>query len=186
MIYLELFLTFLKIGAFTFGGGLAMLAMAQQEVLSHGWMEQAEVVNFIAVSESTPGPFAVNMATFVGMKTAGLLGAVCSTLGIILPSFLIILLVARWITRFRESAVVRGIMSGLRPSVVGLIGASLLSVAGTVFGGYTATNPGLWVCVCIFVLCLVLIFRIKKLHPIWLIALSGALGIAAGYAGLLK
>ena len=182
MIYLELFWTFFKIGAFTFGGGYAMLALAQQEVQTHGWMGQEEVVNFIAVSESTPGPFAVNMATYVGMETGGLLGAACATLGVILPSFVVILLIARCMVRFRSSPLVTGVMKGLRPCVVGLIGAALVSAGSTVFGGFTLVTPGLWVCAGIFILCLVLAFR--KLHPIWLIALSGGLGIAAGYAGL--
>ena len=95
MIYLELFLTFFKIGAFTFGGGYAMLPLMQEAVLQKGWLTLEEVVNFIAVSESTPGPFAINMATYVGMMAegAGILGSVCATLGIVLPSFIIILLI---------------------------------------------------------------------------------------------
>ena len=92
MIYLELLLTFLKIGAFTFGGGYAMLPLIQAEVKSHGWLDTAELVDFIAVSESTPGPFAVNISTFVGMRTAGIPGALCATFGVVLPSFLIIVL----------------------------------------------------------------------------------------------
>ncbi|MBQ6168507.1 MAG: chromate transporter, partial [Ruminococcus sp.] len=79
MIWIKLFLTFLKIGAFTFGGGYAMLPMIQSEVERHGWLTQAEVVDFIAVSESTPGPLAINMATFVGIRTGGVIGAVCAT-----------------------------------------------------------------------------------------------------------
>ena len=106
MIYLELFLTFLKIGAFTFGGGYAMLPLIQDEVESHGWLSATELVDFIAVSESTPGPFAVNISTFVGMRTAGFFGAFCSTFGVVLPSFLIILIVARCYDKVRESRVV--------------------------------------------------------------------------------
>ena len=91
MIYLELFLTFLKIGAFTFGGGYAMLPLIQAEVVSHGWMEQQAIIDFIAVSESTPGPFAVNMATYIGSEIGGIFGSVCATIGVVLPSFVIIL-----------------------------------------------------------------------------------------------
>ena len=106
MIWIELFLTFLKIGAFTFGGGYAMLPLIQSEVERHGWLTQAEVVDFIAVSESTPGPLAINMATFVGIRTGGVLGAVCATLGVVLPSFVIILIVAKFYEKFRKSRAV--------------------------------------------------------------------------------
>ena len=85
MIYLDLFWTFFKIGAFTFGGGYAMLPLIREAVLDHGWMDDARIINFIAVSESTPGPFAINMSTYVGMETGGLLGALCATLGVVLP-----------------------------------------------------------------------------------------------------
>lgn len=133
MIWIEPFLTFLKIGAFTFGGGYAMLPLIQSEVERHGWLTQAEVVDFIAVSESTPGPLAINMATFVGIRTGGVLGAVCATLGVVLPSFLIILIVAKFYEKFRKSRAVDGVMYGLRPAVIGLIGAAFLSVGMTVF-----------------------------------------------------
>lgn len=133
MIWIELFLTFLKIGAFTFGGGYAMLPLIQSEVEGHGWLTQAEVVNFIAVSESTPGPLAINMATFVGIRTGGVFGAVCATLGVVLPSFVIILIVAKFYEKFRKSRAVDGVMYGLRPAVIGLIGAAFLSVGMTVF-----------------------------------------------------
>ena len=82
MIYFDLFLTFLKIGLFTFGGGYAMLPMIQEEVSAHSWLNQSELINFIAVSESTPGPFAVNIATFVGTRTGGIFGGLCATLGV--------------------------------------------------------------------------------------------------------
>ena len=94
MIFLELFITFFKIGAFTFGGGYAMLPLIQEEVLSKGWISAESLVNFIAISESTPGPFAVNMATFVGSAQGGFLGAFLATLGVVLPSFIIILIIA--------------------------------------------------------------------------------------------
>ena len=108
MLYLELFLTFFKIGLFTIGGGYAMLPLIQADVQAKGWMTAEELVNFIAVSESTPGPFAVNVSTYVGAELAGLPGAFCATLGVVLPSFLIILLVARFYAAFRSSAIVSG------------------------------------------------------------------------------
>lgn len=177
---LLLFWTFFKIGAFTFGGGYAMLPLIQAEVAAHGWMDGAELVNFVAVSESTPGPFAVNIATFVGMRLAGIPGAVCATLGVALPSFLIILIVAKCFERFKSSRAVRGCMAGLRPAVVGLIATALLSVGRTVFcpDGF-ALNATFFVSLGAFLLAAVLAFR--KVHPIWIILISAAIGVAAGY-----
>ena len=184
MIWIELFLTFLKIGAFTFGGGYAMLPLIQSEVERHGWLTQAEVVDFIAVSESTPGPLAINMATFVGIRTGGVLGAVCATLGVVLPSFVIILIVAKFYEKFRKSRAVDGVMYGLRPAVIGLIGAAFLSVGMTVFfpNGLQTTvfsGTGYWLSLGIFVIGAVLAF--KKLHPIAIIGISAVIGIVAGY-----
>lgn len=181
MIYLTLFLTFLKIGAFTFGGGYAMLPLIQQEVSSHGWLTMRQLVDFIAVSESTPGPFAVNISTYVGFKTAGLLGSACSTLGVILPSFIIILIIARAYNKFRDNTAVTGIMSGLSPAVVGLISASILSVGQSVFfpKSFTLTS-GTLASAIICLMMSILIF--KKVHPILLIILSAVIGIILGFA----
>ncbi len=186
MILLELFLTFLKIGAFTFGGGYAMLPLVQSEVLSKGWMSASELVDFVAVSESTPGPFAVNVATYVGATTAGIPGAICATLGVVTPSFLVILLVAKIFKAFQKSPAMQGILRGLRPTVVGLIAAALLSVAKGVFfpdGIVLSVLSGylFWVSAGIFLLNLILVF--KKISPIGLIGLSAALGIGFGYLG---
>ena len=177
MIYLELFWTFFLIGAFTFGGGYAMLPLIQEEVAAKGWLEAEKLVNFVAVSESTPGPFAVNMATYVGSEMGGVLGAACATLGVVLPSFVIILIVARCFERFRGSKLVKGCMSGLKPAVIGMIGTAILSVSRTVF-----VEPGLLVSGAIFAGMLILAF--KKVHPIVLICLSALLGIGAGLLGL--
>ena len=182
MIYLELFLIFFKIGAFTFGGGYAMLPLIQQEVLSHNWMDLEQLVNFVAVSESTPGPLAVNLASFVGAETGGLLGAGCATIGVVLPSFLIILLVAKFYQAFRTNTLVKGCMNGLRPTVVGMIGASLLSVAGSAFSLSAGVVP---LALAVVLLAVILFAHWKKVHPILLIVGSAVVGIAAGYAGLL-
>lgn len=182
-IFLELFITFFKIGLFTFGGGYAMLPLIQKEVLNHGWMEIEEIINFIAVSESTPGPFAINCATYVGMETGGIFGAVCATLGVVLPSFIIILCVARFYKQFKESKIVSSVMTGLRPAVIGLIGSALVSMILTVFlpngfdfGGIVI--PDLLVSLAIAVVMTILVF--KKVHPIIIIVLSAVAGIAAG------
>ena len=182
MIYLELFWTFLKIGAFTFGGGYAMLPLIQNEVISHGWLTEAQIVDFIAVCESTPGPIAVNMATYVGQSQGGILGAVCATLGVVLPSFLVILVVAHCFEKFKNSKIVKGCMSGLKPAVIGLIAGAVLSVGKTVFapsGLVVLTDAMLYVSLGIFLLSLFLAF--KKLSPIIIIVISAALGIAAGF-----
>ena len=184
MIYLDLLLTFFKIGAFTFGGGYAMLPLIQEEVLKKGWLSEQALVDFIAVSESTPGPFAVNIATYIGSQTGGILGSVCATLGVVLPSFIIILIVAKCYEKFKESKVVKGCMTGLKPAVVGLIGSAVLSIAATVFvpEGFTTaifTDSGFYVSFVIFVIAMVLAF--KKKHPIWIICLSAVLGIVSGY-----
>ena len=115
VIYLKLFLIFFKIGAFTFGGGYAMLPLIQQEVLSQGWMDLEQLVNFIAVSESTPGPLAVNLSTYIGAETGGLLGSFCATVGVVLPSFVIILLVAKFYQAFQTNTLVKGCMNGPAP-----------------------------------------------------------------------
>ena len=182
MIYLELFLIFFKIGAFTFGGGYAMLPLIQQEVLSQGWMDLEQLVNFIAVSESTPGPLAVNLSTYIGAETGGLLGSFCATVGVVLPSFVIILLVAKFYQAFQTNTLVKGCMNGLRPTVVGMIGASLLSVGASAFPA--AGGVMQWVLAAVL-LSAILAAHWKKVHPILLIVGSAVVGIAAGYAGLL-
>lgn len=184
MIFLSLFLTFLKIGAFTFGGGYAMLPFIQEEVLRHGWMQAEEIINFIAVSESTPGPFAINSATYVGAEMGGIFGAFCATLGVVLPSFVIILIVARCYDKFKSSKIVSGCMTGLKPAVVGLIGAAVLSIGLTVFfpdglSLHVFTQTEFYVSLAIFAISAVLAFT--KRHPILIILLSAALGIASGY-----
>jgi chromate transporter len=187
MIYFELFITFLTIGAFTFGGGYAMLPLIQNAVLEKGWLAESDIVNFIAVSESTPGPFAINIATYVGMETAGILGAVCATMGVVVPSFVIILIVARIYRQFQESKLVKGCMTGLRPTVIGLIGGAVLTIGQTVFfpNGFALSSLDFYTIIVSLIICLIGIFLIfkKKVHPIILIIISAALGVGAGYLG---
>lgn len=193
MILLELFFTFFKIGLFTFGGGYAMLPLIMSEVQTKGWMSQSALVDFIAVSESTPGPFAINIATYVGSETAGVLGSVCATLGVVMPSFIVILIVAQCYEKFKESFAVKGVLSGLRPAAIGLIGSAVLTAAATVF---IPAEPAPilevitsyeFICgAVIFAICLPLILnKKKKIHPIIVIALAAVLGIVSGYAPLL-
>ena len=186
MIYFELFYTFFLIGAFTFGGGYAMLPLIKEAVVSHNWITEETLIDFVAVSESTPGPFAVNMATYVGSTMGGILGAACATLGVVLPSFLIILLVARIYEKFKTNKIVMGCMSGLKPAVVGLISSAILSIVVTVFipNGFSIgifKDISFYISAVIFAITCILTFKFKKVHPIFVICISAALGIAAGY-----
>ena len=188
MIYLELFFTFLMIGTFTFGGGYAMLPLIQKEVAAKGWVDSASLVDFVAVSESTPGPFAINMSTYVGAEVGGVFGAVCATLGVVVPSFVIILIVAKCYEKFQQSKVVKGCMSGLKPAVVGLIGGAVISVGVAAFfpAGVTVEAFTAWrfyLAVGISIGALVLAF--KKVHPIVIICICAVLGIVFGYMGLI-
>lgn len=173
----SLFWNFFQIGLFTIGGGYAMIPMITDVVVNHGWMDIPSVVDFIAVAESTPGPFAINIATFVGSHAGGLVGAILTTLGVVLPSFLIILLIAKWFGRFGENPAVQGVLSGLRPAVIGLISSATLLVAGNAFfageASFSSIKPG---ALFIFVALLALT-KFKKVHPIGMIVLAAALGI---------
>ncbi len=186
MIFLQLFLTFLKVGAFTFGGGYAMLSLIGEAVLSYGWMTEEEFLNFLGVETVIPGPIAVNMATYIGYEQGGLLGAICATLGVVLPSFIIILLVAALIRNLFKHPPVKAFIAGMRPAIGGLI----LSVAVTMglrvlFGVETVRNIAFsldW-------RTLLLLAAVMTIPPIWkriakkelssipLIAISGVLGI---------
>ena len=197
MEFLELFLTFFMIGAVTFGGGYAMLPMIQEQVgLRWGELITEEtLVNFVAVSESTPGPFAINMATYVGSVVGGeqgsplfsALGSFCATMGVVLPSFIIILIVARCYEKFKTNRVVKGCMTGLKPAVVGLIGGAILSVIVTVFfpeglALTVFTTTSFYVSLVTFGLMVFLAF--KKVPPIVIICLSAVIGIVIGYFNL--
>ena len=189
-LLLDLFLTFLKIGAVSFGGGYGMIPMLTDEVLTHGWLTESELMNFIAVSESTPGPIAINMATFIGASQGGFIGAFLATLGVVLPAFVIILIVAAAVKGLLEFAGVKGFLSGVRPVVVGLIVSTGLIMFMTVVLGYTKVGEPLffdWKAAVIFAVCTV-IYSVYKavgkktnkkasVSPIILIVISAGLGM---------
>ncbi|TJX13399.1 chromate transporter [Tissierella creatinini] len=168
-ILLELFITFFKIGAFSFGGGYAMLPLIEEEVIGHhGWISSTEFIDIIAVSEMTPGPIAINSATFLGYRVAGVLGSALATLGVVLPSFIVMSLIFHFVTRFKNSKYVGWIFDGIRPVVLGLIASAAVSVAGSTFIDIKA------------VLIAILLFYLvtfKKLNPIMAIVLAAGLGI---------
>ena len=191
---LLLFWTFFKIGLFTIGGGYAMIPMINDEVISRGWLTQEELVDFMGIAESTPGPFAINIATFVGMNEAGVLGAIFTTIGVVLPSFIIILIISKIITLFLENRFVKYALTGVRPVVVGLIASvaigliitSILNVSSVtnVINEFDVTKisiSSIIIKVVIFTLS-----RFKKLNkPILLILISALLGIVLyGLIGL--
>lgn len=142
-IYLELFLVFLEIGAFSFGGGYGMISMIREKTLAHGWLTEAELLNMIAVAESTPGPIAVNMATFVGSSQAGFFGSVVATLGVVLPSFVIILIISALIRDLLKYSGVKAFLGGVRPCIVGLILATaLIFLMRIIFGFVKISDSG--------------------------------------------
>lgn len=185
MIILELFLTFFEIGALTFGGGYAMIPFVREQVLAHGWLTEEELLNMIAVSESTPGPIAVNMATFVGSDQAGLLGSAAATLGVVLPSFIIMLIISALLKNFLKYNGVKAFLSGVRPCVVSLILGTaftlLLSVLFGIGNGSFALNVDIkGIIILAIVVAIAAIFKKikgKKPSPILMIAISACLGI---------
>ena len=184
MIYLRLFLTFLKIGLVSFGGGYGMISLIRDDCLANGWLREDELLNFIAVAESTPGPIAVNMATFVGTSQGGLLGGLLATLGVVLPSFVIILMVASVFTKLLKYGGVKAALSGIKPAIAGLIiGTAFTMLLSLVFGVKHLTDPvavdfkGITV-IAIIAAIAYLYKRIKRtaISPIVLIIISGVLG----------
>ena len=187
MILLRLFWEFFKTGLFAVGGGMATLPFLYDMSARTGWFTQARLADMIAVSESTPGPIGVNMATYVGFETAGIPGAVVATLGLICPSIIIIILIARVLKQFRESKTVDAIFYGLRPCSIALIAAAGLLVARVTFLNQDALAAGFnpaellrWKELLLAAVLLVLtrfVKPLKKLHPVVFIALSAAVGI---------
>ena len=135
MIYLQLFLTFLKVGTFAFGGGYAMLSLIGDSVLGYGWMTEEELLNFVGVETVIPGPIAVNMATYIGYEQGGFLGALLATIGVVLPSFIIILIVAACIKNLLKYPPVKTFIASMRPALGGLIVSVAVTMALTVFFG---------------------------------------------------
>ena len=184
-VLLDLFLTFLKVGAVSFGGGYGMISLLTQEVLDHGWLTQEQLLNFIAVSESTPGPIAINMATFIGYSKAGFFGALLATVGVVLPAFLIILAVASVLKGLLKYAGVQAFLNGVRPVVIGLIiGTGITIFLCVIFSLQKIGNAITfdWKALTIFALITVVYFsykiiRKKNISAIILIVFAAGLGV---------
>ncbi|HAE91771.1 chromate transporter [Tissierella praeacuta] len=168
MTILKLFISFLKIGAFSFGGGYAMLPLIQKEIIEvHNWLTLNEFIDILAVVEMTPGPVAINSATFLGYKVGGILGSVVATIGVVLPSIVVILIIAHFLSKFKNSPYVEWAFKGIRPVVLGLIISASLTVSKNAI-----------VDIKTFLLGAVLFYltSFKKMHPILTIIIAGIVG----------
>lgn len=187
MIYWQLFFEFFKIGLFCFGGAFGMIPLIQETVFAHQWLSEAEFMNLIGVCESTPGPIAVNTATFIGSVQGGFFGSVCATLGVVLPSFLIILLIAAVLKKCTQNPYFKSFMKGVRPIIAALILSTGLTLLWSTLGiSITGEIAADWISVVIFAL-LTAVYCIaekcfhKKLSSITLILISAALGVLTAY-----
>lgn len=186
MIYLQLFLTFLKIGAFSFGGGYGMISLMTEEVLKFGWLTYEEVLSFIGVETVIPGPIAVNMATYIGYSQGGVLGSIVATFGVILPSFIIILLISAVMKNLLKYKSANAVLSSIVPAVTALIFATAVSMGlKTIFdlraveSTFNVDVKGLGIFITVFVIHIVYKKILKKeISPVILIAVSGVLGVA--------
>lgn len=186
MIFFELFYTFFLIGLFTFGGGYAMIPMIQEQVVGKGWISADALTDFIAISEVTPGPFALNISTFVGNTVAGPFGALCSTIGVILPSLIVIIIVAMIMKKFITNKYVQGGLNGVKPIVLALIlsTALLMFVKIIFFKGqslqseFSFDRKSLMLLITLIIYTIIYKFINKKsLNPIKLLGLSALMGL---------
>jgi chromate transporter len=182
MIYLKLYLLFFKIGLFSIGGGLATLPFLQDLADTHDWITSEELIDMIAISESTPGAIGINTATFTGYKAAGVFGGITTTLGIVTPSIIIIVLIAHYAKRFNEKPLVQGAFLGIRPAVTGLIasvGVEVLRISILNFEKYDLSKQILDLInlkeTILFAAVMYLIYKYKK-HPILYIAGAAVVG----------
>lgn len=193
MILLKLFYEFMKIGLFTVGGGMAcvpfLLALSEKT----GWYTEAQLLDMIAISESTPGPIGINMATYTGYTVEGIVGAVIATLGIVIPTVILVLCIAKFLESFKDNKYVLGAMYGLRPASTGLIAAAGVSVAVLSLVNTDAFMAREWASVVepksivLAAILLILTNKVKKtknLHPVFYIAASAVVGIVFHFAGI--
>ena len=187
MIYLQLFLSFLQIGLFSFGGGYAAMPLIQDQVVTaHGWLSMPEFTDLITISQMTPGPIAINSATFVGMKIAGVPGAIAATVGCVFPSCVIVTLLARLYLKYRDMSLLQGILGSLRPAVVAMVAAAGISILITAFWGgdqIGSLESTRWWMVGIFALC---VLFLKKLNwnPIVVMLSAGVLRVLLAVFGI--
>lgn len=184
MILLQLFWVFFQIGLFTIGGGHAMIPLIMQKVVDAGWIAEEVLLDLIAVSESTPGPFAVNIATYTGSVVGGVAGAVMATLGVILPSVIIIILIVKLFSKYMKKPAVQEVFTGVRSSVTGLLISVFLTLFLTVLFGISSVWEGgasidfIGLGIFVVLMCISFVkYKRKSLHPIATVLLSAVLGI---------
>ena len=181
MIYLKLFVAFLEVGLFSFGGGYVSIPLIREIVLSYGWMDDEMITHMIAVSESTPGPLMVNMATYVGSSQGGILGALIATLAVVLPAFLIIVLVMAILRRFISNRYFQAILSGMKPCIIGIIMA--MGIYLMVQNCFGSNFSGIDIMAVIMAILLGVVYwgsrKIRKngISPILLIIISAGVGV---------
>ena len=185
MIWFQLFLSFLQIGLFSFGGGYAAMPLIQEQIVNiHGWLDMDQFTDLITISQMTPGPIAINSATFVGIRIGGIPGALVATLGCILPSCIIVTLLAKLYLKYQKLDVLQSVLNSLRPAVVALIASAGISILVTVFwssGGVIRLADTDWLLVVIFMVCVVLLQKLKW-NPILVMVLAGVMKLAAAAA----
>lgn len=180
MIYLQLFLSFLQIGALSFGGGYAAMPLIQSQVVDlHQWLSLSEFTDLVTISQMTPGPIAVNSATFVGTKIAGVPGAIVATLGCILPSCIIVTIIAYFYLKYRHLKSLQNVLNYLRPAVVSLIATAGLTIILSAFFGESMETIKIQMIV-IFGICMVLLLY-KKSNPIFVMLLAGVFNVIQYY-----
>ena len=182
MTILALFLSFIQIGLFSFGGGYAALPLIQSQVVDlHGWLTMEEFSDLITISQMTPGPIAINSATFVGIKIAGIPGAVVATLGCVLPACIIVTVIAKLYLKYRNMAMLQGVLHALRPAVVALIASAGISVMVSALWGERAVSlsGADWKMAVIFLICLVPLLK-TRVNPVWVMAGAGVCNLLAG------
>jgi chromate transporter len=183
MLYVKLFVEFFRAGLFSIGGGLATLPFLNDMMNRLGWFTQTELTNMIAIAESTPGPIGVNMSTYVGYHTAGILGALTATIALVMPSVIVMLIIVHILERFRQNRYVNAALEVLRPASVGLVAAAVLSVLKVVLLNTDAISAGSWgsalnlPAFVLFAVMSVFYYRHDKLHPLFLIAAGAIIGI---------
>ncbi len=185
MIYLRLFWAYLKIGLFGFGGGYAMLALIEREIVGPGWISEQNFTDIVAISQMTPGPIGINSATYIGYMAPGIssaqlsgpfwgiLGSILCTLVVVAPSFILVTYASHYISRHRESTLIKGIFMGLRPVVVGLIASAALLLMNRDNFGETSPDIAISIAICAVSF---LLAKFTKLHPIFIICLAGLAG----------
>ena len=184
MVYLKLLWSFMQIGLFAFGGGYAALPLIQEQVITlNSWLTMDEFADVVTISQMTPGPIALNAATFVGQRVAGLPGAIVATIGAVLPSFIIVLILAFIYYKYRNIEIMKGILAGLRPAVVALIASAGLGIMVLSFwsGGEVvwSLNSIDFVAVGLFAVSLLVLRLFKKINPILVMVGSGVVGLVA-------